>query len=96
MQTKQSTLGKPYKGNIRDWTICPFDSTRYLFAQPTLGYTVRGRFETSSNKLRITSAVVRRQGFEIETLNSRYTLVGEGDKLDKLVNPMGWPKRSLE
>ena len=72
---------KPHKGIINDWWEVPFDKDivrSHYDEDPGLGYFIRGRVyghvlygSTSSFH---TSWVVSRNGSEIETRNSRYTL----------------------
>ena len=75
---------KPYRGRIYHWKRVPFDieSTRAYYQEPTgLGYTIHG-YTTDPPKLGTwwrTSWVLSHdlETGEVETRNSRYTLVGE-------------------
>ncbi len=64
---------KPHKGGIKNWFKSECDSG--------LGYLIRGQFtdhpEFKGMPDGHTSYVVKRDGNEIETKNSRYTLIGE-------------------
>jgi len=76
---------KPHKGNIHLWKKLPLTEDQIARCHeiykesPGLGYLITGwpdghpRF---SNWIR-TSWVVKHEGNEIETRNSRYTLVGD-------------------
>ena len=73
---------KPFKGEIHNWEIHRFDKTRYPGYGDTMGYVICG---TPSGHPQFsswikTSAVVWHDPLdnEIETMNSRYKLIGEG------------------
>lgn len=71
---------KPYRGEITEWHKVHHPARCLVgeFAN-TLGYSINGKpmgHPTFVGWIR-TSPVVRHEGNEIETLNSRYTLVGE-------------------
>lgn len=68
---------KPYKGQISNWRRRRFQVTpEYAH---TLGYCIAGCPSGHPNFTNwiITSAVVKHEGDQIETMNSRYTLVDE-------------------
>lgn len=73
MKTTKSKF-KPHKGRLKDWRTVPWRGAiglGYLIEGTTMDHPVfKGR--------RIcTSPVVKREGNEIETCNSRYTLMQE-------------------
>lgn len=74
-----SNLQKPHKGKIRCWGKYHFDKVLYPELGDSLGYTIVGRpiDHPEFTRWMRTSAVVKHEGNEIETLNSRYELVGE-------------------
>lgn len=75
-------MNKPHKGVIEDWEIQDIDMDKYPEFHNTLGFVVSGRpishpdFEGWMR----TSIVLKREGSEIETYNSRYTLGKEKNK----------------
>ena len=74
--------GKQYKGEIHNWWIHRFDMQRYPQHVETLGYVIRGKPKGHPNFTGWiqTSPVVWHDPLdnEIETLNSKYKLVGTG------------------
>lgn len=71
---------KPFKGNIHNWKVAYFDKTRHPFEVETQGYCIIGKPEghPSFTGWIKTSPVVKfnQDDLTIETLNSRYQLVG--------------------
>jgi len=65
---------KSHKGTLINWKKIPFKHQKDL--PENLGYVVVGQLDRGRGitALRRTSAVVKHEGDEIETLNSRYTL----------------------
>lgn len=70
---------KPFKGHISNWFKRAFDQSAHTSLPSNLGYIICGRPSGHPVfKDRIyTSAVVKHEGNQVETLNSRYELVGE-------------------
>jgi hypothetical protein len=66
---------KPHKGEIHRWKKFDFSKTHPHECYDNLGYVIFG-FRNNTTYMR-TSPVVKHEGNEIETINSRYTLVGE-------------------
>lgn len=67
---------KPHKGTIEHYFIESFKKEHYPLLGENLGYVVCGKSHGHpelTGWIR-TSAVVKREGKEVETLNSRYTL----------------------
>lgn len=67
-------MEKPHKGRIQNWCKLP--------CEKGLGYLIEGEFLEHPDgggpgKIGNTSFVVKHEGVEIETKNSRYTLVGD-------------------
>lgn len=83
--TRDVASMKPYRGMIEDWFIHEFDKDEAKKLYPDedlgLGYMICGRLmQLSPWPGGHTSWVVKRNGNEIETRNSRYTL---GKPLDR-------------
>lgn len=80
---EEATMSKPFKGEIHLWHKRYFDPkewARQYPADPTvLGYSIAGTpvGHPVFQGWLCTSPVIAQEGNEIETLNSRYTLVGE-------------------
>ncbi len=76
--TTTSNSGKPHKGIIDHWYIEEFNKDDYPDLLPNLGYVIRGvpwnHPEFANCSWIRTSAIVKHDGNEVETLNSRYTL----------------------
>lgn len=74
-------MAKPYKGRIANWAKVEFTVPNGLEGpEPHLGYYIIGNFldhVPAPGKLWHTSMVVHRDGDEIETFNSKYTLVDQ-------------------
>lgn len=72
---------KLYNGTISNWRKVEFNKTRYPDLPDNLGFVIQGtsRGHPKGFKNIRTSPVVKhnKQTGEIETLNSRYSLVGE-------------------
>lgn len=86
-------MEKPFRGEIHNWALHYFDKTRHPFEEETLGCCIRGRpachpyFEGWI----MTSPIVKfnQVTLAIETLNSRYQLVGKQvvQERIKLIHP---------
>lgn len=73
---------KPFKGYIHSWEKIYFNKDEHPYAKDSLGYVIYGyptHHPDFSNWIR-TSAVVKHEDNVIETLNSKYHLVGEENK----------------
>jgi hypothetical protein len=77
-------MSKPHRGKIYHWSRGPYmpketvDKPWPDWAVGSLGYCIMGHRDNTprlGNRWR-TSLVVKEEGRDVETLNSRYTLVG--------------------
>lgn len=67
---------KPHRGKIYNWKKVGFDQKNYPDLPPSMQYVILGTRDVYPYSPWFkTSAVVDHKGNEIETLNSRYTLV---------------------
>lgn len=63
---------KPHKGRIGPWIKVPISSGHFIF-----GYRPDDQVNPERDRCRYTSPVVAYDGDQVETWNSRYTLVGD-------------------
>ena len=70
-------MEKPYKGQISNWEKRYFSKGAFPQHKGTLGYVIMGVpvEHPQYSEWIVTSPVVKHEGDQIETLNSRYTLI---------------------
>jgi hypothetical protein len=72
---------KPHRGTIYMWSKVEHPIIKEMYPE-SLGYKIKGIPQGHSEFVNwiLTSPVVKQEGCEIETLNSRYTLVAAPSK----------------